>query len=97
MRNKRAATGASIGIVICLVMALCLPALAQTDPLPSWNDGPAKQVIIGFVRATVDKANPGYVAPEERIAVFDNDGTLWAEQPMYFQLIQSSQLSMLKS
>ena len=85
MRNKRTTTGASIGIVICLVMALCLPALAQTDPLPSWNDGPAKQAIIGFVRATVDKANPGYVAPEERIAVFDQDGTTWVEQPVYPQ------------
>jgi phosphoglycolate phosphatase-like HAD superfamily hydrolase len=87
MRNNRTATGASIGIVICLVMALCLPALAQTDPLPSWNDGPAKQAIIGFVRATADKANPGYVAPEERIAVFDQDGTTWVEQPVYPQVM----------
>jgi len=90
MRNKRTATGASIGIVICLMMALCLPALAQIDPLPSWNNGPAKQAIIGFVRAAADKANPEYVAPEARIAVFDQDGTTWVEMPVYPQAISHS-------
>jgi hypothetical protein len=61
-------------------------ANAQTDPLPSWNDGVAKQAIVDFVRhvTTPDDAN---FAPEpERIATFDNDGTLWSEQPLYFQL-----------
>jgi haloacid dehalogenase-like hydrolase len=61
-------------------------AFAQTDPLPSWNDGPARQAIVGFVKATTDKASPQFVPAAERVATFDNDGTLWAEQPMYFQL-----------
>jgi hypothetical protein len=59
---------------------------AQSDPLPSWNDGAARQAIVGFVHATTDKSSPQFVPPAERIATFDNDGTLWAEQPMYFQL-----------
>jgi hypothetical protein len=64
------------------------PVLAQqaADPLPSWNDGPAKQAILDFVKATTDKTSPKFVAPAERIAVFDNDGTLWVEHPMYTQL-----------
>src|SRR6185436_7867198 len=60
------------------------PAWAQ--PLPSWNDGAAKQGIVEFVKAVTAKGSKDYVAPAERIAVFDNDGTLWAEQPAYFQL-----------
>ena len=62
------------------------PALAQSDPLPSWNEGAAKSAIIGFVARTTTQGSPLFVRPEERIAVFDNDGTLWAEQPVYFQL-----------
>jgi hypothetical protein len=62
-------------------------ASAQTDPLPSWNDGPARKAIVEFVQATTDKANPKFVAPEARIATFDQDGTLWVEQPMYTQVI----------
>jgi phosphoglycolate phosphatase-like HAD superfamily hydrolase len=57
------------------------------DPLPSWNDGPAKQAIVKFVHDTTDKTSPKFVPGDKRIATFDNDGTLWAEQPMYFQLI----------
>ncbi len=53
--------------------------------LPSWNDGPAKQSIVDFVRRVTASGNPQFVKPEERIAVFDNDGTLWSEQPMMFQ------------
>jgi phosphoserine phosphatase len=56
------------------------------DPLASWRDGPAKSRIVGFVKAVTDKASKEYVAPTDRIAVFDNDGTLWGEQPAYFQL-----------
>src|SRR5215510_5816843 len=63
------------------------PALAQTDPLPSWNAGPAKKAIVEFVRATTDEASPGYVTPEERIATFDQDGTLWVSHPMYTQVV----------
>ena len=63
-------------------------ATAQTvDSLPSWNDGKTKQSIIEFVAKVTEKGSPDFVPPAERIAVFDNDGTLWAEQPMYFQLL----------
>ena len=62
-------------------------AQAQTAPLASWNDGPAKQAIVDFVRATTDSASPKFVPPEERIATFDQDGTLWVEHPMYTQVI----------
>ena len=63
-------------------------ATAQTvDSLPSWNDGKTKQSIIEFVAKVTEKRSPDFVPPAERIAVFDNDGTLWAEQPMYFQLL----------
>ena len=63
-------------------------ATAQTrDPLPSWNDGKAKQSIIAFVVQVTKAGSPEFVPPAERIAVFDNDGTLWAEQPMYTQLL----------
>jgi phosphoserine phosphatase len=55
------------------------------DPLPSWNEGPAKASIFKFVRTTTDPASADYVRPEDRIATFDNDGTLWSEQPHYFQ------------
>ena len=55
--------------------------------LPSWNDGAAKQAIVDFVRATSDRSSPSYVVPEDRIAVFDQDGTLWVEHPMYTQVI----------
>lgn len=57
-----------------------------SDPLPSWNDGATKQAIIQFVHATTDSGASGFVAPEERIATFDQDGTLWVEHPIYSQL-----------
>jgi phosphoglycolate phosphatase-like HAD superfamily hydrolase len=60
---------------------------AQNDPLPSWNDGPAKQAIISFVKETTDPASPRFVPPVERIATFDQDGTLWVEHPMYSQVV----------
>jgi phosphoserine phosphatase len=61
-------------------------AHAQADPLSSWNDGPSKARIVAFVQAVTQPGGKDFVAPAERIAVFDNDGTLWSEQPMYFQL-----------
>lgn len=70
---------------ILFSLALAAPALAQEDPLPSWNDGAAKQAILDFVGAAVDEGDPGYVAPADRIATFDNDGTLWVEHPLYTQ------------
>jgi hypothetical protein len=57
------------------------------DALPSWNDGKAKQAIIDFVQAVADVGRDTFVAVSDRVAVFDNDGTLWSEQPMYFQLV----------
>jgi phosphoglycolate phosphatase-like HAD superfamily hydrolase len=59
---------------------------AAADPLPSWNDGAAKQAIIAFVTKVTTQGGADFVPPAERIATFDNDGTLWAEQPVYFQL-----------
>jgi phosphoglycolate phosphatase-like HAD superfamily hydrolase len=58
----------------------------KTDPLPSWNEGTAKQSIISFVEAVTSETGPDFIKPADRIAVFDNDGTLWTEQPYYFQL-----------
>lgn len=60
-------------------------ASAQTDPLPSWNDGPVKQAILDFVKRVTVEGAADFVPIPERIAVFDNDGTLWSEQPIYFQ------------
>jgi phosphoglycolate phosphatase-like HAD superfamily hydrolase len=60
---------------------------AQSDPLPSWNDGAAKNAILEFVRATTDASSPQFVSPEDRIATFDQDGTLWVEHPMYTQVV----------
>ncbi len=60
-------------------------ARAQSEPLAAWNDGPAKQSIISFVTSVTDKSAPTYVAPEDRIATFDQDGTLWVEHPVYAQ------------
>jgi len=73
--------------VLAAVLSLAfLPAPAQSDPLPSWNDSATKQAIVAFVQKVTDKAGKDYVPPEDRIATFDNDGTLWVEQPMYTQL-----------
>src|SRR5258705_8794461 len=74
-------------LVVCALLLAAIAAQAQTDPLPSWNDSPAKQAIVEFVRATTDKASPKFVPPEARIAAFDQDGTTWVEQPMYTQVI----------
>lgn len=61
--------------------------LHAADPLPSWNDGPAKQAILKFVAAVTDENGKHFVKPSERIATFDNDGTLWVEKPMYTQVV----------
>ncbi len=71
--------------VLLLLVSLCLPAFAA-DPLPSWNEGAAKAAIVDFVDKVTKPGSPDFVAPEKRIAAFDNDGTLWIEQPMYVQL-----------
>lgn len=74
-QNKLAKTNEEIVIV------------EETDPLPSWNEGLAKTAIFEFVAAVTDKNSADYVKPEERIATFDNDGTLWVEYPMYSQIL----------
>jgi phosphoserine phosphatase len=62
-------------------------AAQAADPLSSWNDGPAKQAIVEFVKATTTQGSPQFVPPEARIATFDQDGTLWVEHPMYTQVV----------
>ena len=72
-------------ILICgLVVAT---TAAAADPLPSWNDGPTKEAIVGFVEKVTKSGSPDFVPENQRIATFDNDGNLWSEQPVYFQLI----------
>ncbi|PYN92207.1 MAG: HAD family hydrolase [Candidatus Rokuibacteriota bacterium] len=74
-------------LLLCALLLAGFDAHAQIDPLPSWNDGPAKQAILEFVKVTTDQANPKFVPPEARIAAFDQDGTTWVEQPMYAQVV----------
>jgi phosphoglycolate phosphatase-like HAD superfamily hydrolase len=70
---------------LLLLCAVLTATRAQADPLPSWNDSAAKSAIVDFIGRVSKEGGPDYVAPEERIATFDNDGCLWAEQPTYFQ------------
>ncbi|MBL0075164.1 MAG: haloacid dehalogenase-like hydrolase [Rhodocyclaceae bacterium] len=71
--------------LLLLTLASIAPAYSA-DALPSWNEGATKQSIVSFVERVTTQSGKDYVAPAERIAVFDNDGTLWSEQPLYFQL-----------
>jgi len=75
-----------LNAVLMLVLALAAGLAQAADALPSWNEGKAKQAVVDFVKRVIAKGGKDFVPPAERIAVFDNDGTLWAEQPMYFQL-----------
>jgi phosphoglycolate phosphatase-like HAD superfamily hydrolase len=77
----------ALTLALVATLAARAQALAQTDPLPSWNDGPAKQAIVEFVQATTTQGSPKFVPPAERIATFDQDGTLWVSHPMYTQVI----------
>jgi hypothetical protein len=76
-------------LAVLVVLTSCLSAGARTlaDPLSSWNDGTAKQAILDFVRNMTDAASTSYVLPEDRIATFDQDGTLWVEHPIYTQMV----------
>ncbi|MGZ9158611.1 MAG: HAD family hydrolase [Nitrospira sp.] len=76
-----------IAFLLCAALLVFSRAHAQTDPLPSWNDGPAKEAIVEFVQATTTEGSPKFVPPAERIATFDQDGTLWVEHPMYAQVM----------
>ena len=74
-----------------ILLLLTVAASAQgADQLPSWNDGQTRQAIVAFVERVTAEGAADFVAEAERIAVFDNDGTLWAEQPMYFQFCSPS-------
>jgi hypothetical protein len=71
---------------LAVALALAAPAMADDDPLPSWNDGDTKNAIIAFVESVTTEGSDTFVDEDERIATFDNDGTLWVEHPMYTQL-----------
>ncbi len=77
----------TLGVLLALGACAHAPPAAQTDPLPSWNDGLAKQAILAFVKETTTQGSPQFVPPAERIATFDQDGTLWVEHPMYSQVM----------
>ena len=89
--NRRALLSTLALLPTLSTSLLPVSASAQTATsnglLPSWNDGPAKQAILDFVRDTTDRANPKFVPPEERIVTFDQDGTLWVEHPVYGQMM----------
>ena len=84
--SRRSMIASLAALAVTFGLLLPTTASAQSDPLPSWNDGPAKQAIVEFVKATTDQSNADFVPPEERIATFDQDGTLWVEHPMYTQV-----------
>jgi len=73
------------GALLAALTAGGAAPIEAADPLPSWNEGPARRSVVAFVEKVTREGGAGYVAPAERIAVFDNDGCLWSEQPMYFQ------------
>ena len=83
-----------ISLLIALAWVAVSPALALADQLPSWRDGSSKKAIVSFVERVTTNGSPDFVPTAERIAAFDNDGTLWAEQPAYFQLLFASRASM---
>jgi hypothetical protein len=85
MKSKLFMMLAAAVVALIANAAWLQPASAQNDPLPSWNDTAAKQAITDFVGRVTKAGGPDFVAPAERIATFDNDGTLWVEQPMYVQ------------
>ena len=71
-------------LIAFLLVAILIPgAVFASDPLPSWRDGASRDAVIAFVER-VTTPGPDFVEPDDRIAVFDNDGTLWAEKPLYF-------------
>lgn len=86
MRERRDGVRRAPGRVVAALAAALVAAATAAQPLPSWNDGPAKRAIVQFVTDATTPGHPAFVPAAERIAVFDNDGALWSEQPMYFQL-----------
>jgi hypothetical protein len=84
--KKRLNAFARAIFAVALALGCSVQVAAQSDPLPSWNDTPTKQAIVEFVGRVTKTGGPDFVAPADRIATFDNDGTLWVEQPMYVQM-----------
>ncbi len=78
--------GARLAALVSIALAFGATAARAQDRLPSWNDGPSKTAIVDFVAKVTTEGSPDFVPVPERVAVFDNDGTLWAEQPLYSQL-----------
>src|SRR5437868_15504664 len=74
-------------VIAVTLTVLRLARVRAEDPLPSWNEGPAKQAIVKFVEDTTTQGSPQFVTPEARVATFDQDGTLWVEHPMYTQIV----------
>jgi phosphoglycolate phosphatase-like HAD superfamily hydrolase len=74
-------------VALVVVLLECVLAIAQADPLPSWNDTAPKKAIVAFVERATKEGGPDFVPVSERIATFDNDGTLWVEQPIYTQIV----------
>jgi phosphoglycolate phosphatase-like HAD superfamily hydrolase len=87
MKRLSLSPAVSRAIALAALLAVGVTVQAQTDPLPSWNEGPAKKAIVEFVRTTTTQGGPQFVPAAERIATFDQDGTLWVEQPMYSQVM----------
>lgn len=85
--EERFAAARNLLVVACAVLLTACAGMAPSDPLPSWNAGPAKTAILRIVADTTQEGAPGFVPPEERIATFDNDGTLWTEHPMYVEVL----------
>jgi phosphoserine phosphatase len=77
----------TIGLILFVILTACAVTRPVPDTLPSWSEGTSKQQIIGFVNSVTKKGGSDYIAPGKRIATFDNDGTLWAEKPTYFQFL----------
>ncbi len=78
-----------IFLVFLSILFINISYAASIDPLPSWNAGPNKTAIMQFIQDTTNKSNSNYIPPEERIAAFDQDGTLWVEQPIYTEVVYS--------
>ena len=81
--SRRGMIASLAALAVACGLLAPVSATAESDPLPSWNDGAAKQAIVDFVKATTDSASSKFVPPEERIATFDQDGTLWVSHPIY--------------
>jgi phosphoglycolate phosphatase-like HAD superfamily hydrolase len=86
---KRLRSARSLVLALITLLFAYGAAQAQNDPLAAWNDGPAKQSILSFVKSTTDRSSASYVEPDDRVVTFDQDGTLWVEHPAYAQAIFS--------